>query len=310
MVRLNDDLLFRRRGLAPAPGPRLRPILFFLIFASCALMLLSRLDHSIIANSRWKAASWLAPVLEVTKAPVEAIRAAGQSISSRAALQDELERLRQENRRLANWEWRARQLETKLADLEAIAKVAPEQKLDFVTSRVIADLSGTFVRNVVIDAGRARKVQKDYPVVNADGLVGRVLDAGPNAARVLLATDLNSRIPVAIGPNGVRAILAGDNSAEPRLIYLPDGAKISAGDEVSTSGIGGLFPAGLHVGVVAGDDSSAPRVALKANLDRLTYVSVLFYMDPAAHLTSESPNRDPGDAGKRTDPRGSGGAAP
>lgn len=310
MVRLNDDLLFRRRSFAPAPGRRLRPILFFLIFASCALMLLSRLDHSIVANSRWKAASWLSPVLEITKLPVEAIRAVGQSISSRAALQKELERLRQENRRLANWEWRARQLETKLADLEAIAKVAPEQKLDFVTSRVIADLSGTFVRNVIIDAGRARKVQRDYPVVNADGLVGRVLDAGPSVARVLLATDLNSRIPVAVGPNAVRAMLAGDNSAEPRLVYIPDGAKISAGDEVSTSGIGGLFPAGLHVGVVTGDLSSVPRVALKASLDRLVYVSVLFYTDPSAHLTIESIDRDLGNTGTRVDPRSGVGAAP
>jgi rod shape-determining protein MreC len=109
---------------------------------------------------------------------------------------------------------------------------------------------------------------------------------------VLLATDLNSRIPVVIGPNSVRAILSGDNSPRPRLIYLPDGAKFNIGDDVSTSGTGGLFPAGLRVGsiVSAGPE---PRVTLHADLDRLDYVSILFFDDPSSHLTDDLLSRKP-----------------
>jgi len=291
MARLKDGLLFSRRGNDAVPSRRLRPILFFFVFVSCALMLLGRLDHSILAGTRWQIASWLTPVLKTAMIPVEPIRDLGRTISTQVALQSELERLRQENRRLGNWEWRARRLETKLADLEALAKVVPEQKLDFVTSRVIADSSGAFVHNVTIDAGRKHKVESGYPVIDADGLIGRIVDVGPDAARVLLATDINSRIPVVVGPKAVRAILAGDNSAEPRLIYLADGAKVSPGDDVSTSGVGGLFPAGLRLGSVADDTSSEPRVALKADLDRLDYVSVLFFNDPSARLINDSVSR-------------------
>lgn len=287
MTRLKEGHIYFGRGEGTAPRRRLRPLLLLLIFVSTALMLLSRLDHSMLGDVRWQVASWMTPVFKTAMIPVEPIREAGHAISTQVSLPDEVEQLRKENQKLGSWEWRARQAEAKLADLEAIAKVVPEQKLDFVTSRVIADSSGAFVHNVTIGAGSARKVKCGYPVINADGLIGRVVDIGPNAARVLLATDLNSRIPVVVGPNAVRAIMAGDNSSQPRLIYIPDGAKISPGDDVSTSGQGGLFPIGLRLGVVADGDVQKPRVALRANLDRLDYVSVLFYDDPSAHLTDD-----------------------
>lgn len=286
MARLKDDNLFMRRGDRAAPGRRVRPVLLLLIFISSCLMLLSRLDHSMLGDIRWEVASWFTPVLQGAMVPVEPLREVGRKISTQVDLGNELERLKKENQKLGNWEWRARQLETKLADLEALAKVVPEQKLDFLTSRVIADSTGAFARSVTIDAGRRRNVKSGYPVINADGLIGRIVDTGPDAARVLLATDLNSRIPVVIGPNSVRAILAGDNSPRPRLIYIPDGTKVALGADVSTSGTGGLFPAGLRLGAVS-DDNGELRVTLRADLDRLDYVSVLFFDDPSGHLTDD-----------------------
>jgi len=290
MARLKDHNLFLRRGDSVTAAKRVRPVLLLLVFVAAGLMLLSRLDHKMLGDVRWQAASWLTPVLQGAMIPAEPVREIGRTISTQVDLGNDLARLRQENQKLESWKWRAQQLEAKVADLEALAKVVPEQKLDFVTSRVIADSSGAFVRSVTIDAGRVRHVKEGYPVVNADGLVGRVVDTGQNAARVLLATDLNSRIPVQIGPNAVRGILAGDNGSRPKLIYVPDGANVAIGDDVSTSGTGGLFPAGLRLGTVAGN-LSEPRVELRAHLDRLDYVSVLFFADPFRDLADDVANR-------------------
>ena len=138
----------------------------------------------------------------------------------------------------------------------------------------------------MINSGSNQNVKAGYPVINADGLLGRIVDIGRSSARVLLASDLNSRIPVVVGANGVRAILAGDNGPEPRLIYLPDGAKIAVGDDVATPGAGGLFPAGLRIGAVTGD-LAHPRIMMRANLDRLEYVSVLFFDNPSRALADE-----------------------
>jgi rod shape-determining protein MreC len=285
-ARLKDDDLFFRRGDRAGPRRPVRPIMLFLIVISLALMILSRLHHSALTDMRWHVASSLALVLQAATFPAEPFREIGHAISSQLDLTAELQRLRGENQKLSGWEWRAKQLEARLADLERLAKVVPEQNLEFVTSRVIADSSGAFARSVMINSGSQQNVKAGYPVINADGLVGRVVDVGPNSSRVLLSTDADSRVPVRIGTDLVRGILAGDNGTNPRLLYLPDGAKISPGDEVSTSGTGGLFPPGLRIGTVI-DGASAPRVGLRANLDRLEYVSVIFFDDPSRAIAED-----------------------
>ena len=121
-----------------------------------------------------------------------------------------------------------------------------------VTGSVIADARGPFLRSALINLGRDNGVRVGYAVIDGDGLIGRVVDAGSSVARVLLLSDLNSRIPVLVGPAGIRALVSGDNAAELKLEFLPDGASLYAGDEVYTSGSEGVLPRGLRVGVVTG----------------------------------------------------------
>ena len=282
----NDRLNLTRRGDAPQRRQHLRVVLPVLLFLCLGLLLLSRLNHSALEQARWKLAEWMSPLLQAAMVPLEPVRRVGKEIAAQVDITDELRRLKSENERLSNWEWRARQLEGKLADLEALTRTVKDEKLNFVTSRVIADSSGAFVRSVMIDAGSDDNIRIGYPVINADGLVGRVIETGAKSSRVLLTNDLNSRIPVIVGKEQVRAVLAGDNGAEPRLQFLPSDAKIAAGDDVATSGTGGLFPRGLRIGAVTGTPG-APRVKLRARLDTLEYVSVLFFENPALELMSE-----------------------
>lgn len=288
MTRLKDENLNLTRGGTRSPRRiEVRALLPILIAISLGLLLLSRLNHSALAQARWRLASSMGPILQAAMVPLEPVRNIGRQIAAQVDMTGELERLRSENQKLSNWEWRARALERKLADLESLSKAVAEPVMNFVTSRVIADSSGAFVRSVMIDAGREQNIKTGYPVINGDGLVGRVVETGTGTARVLLATDLNSRIPVSIGEKGVRAILAGDNGPEPRLIYQPQDSKIKPGDVVATSGTGGLFPRGLRIGEVTGE-VQAPRVKLRAKLDELEYVSVLFYDDPSHGLLGQA----------------------
>lgn len=282
----NDKLNLTRRGESPDRRRHMRVVLPVLVFFCLGLLMLSRLQHSTLESARWKIAEWMSPILQAAMVPLEPVRHVGKQIAAQVDMTEELRRLKAENEKLSNWEWRARQLEDKLADLEALAKTVEDSKIDFVTSRVIADSSGAFARSVMIDAGKDDAVRSGYPVINADGLVGRVIEAGTTSSRVLLTNDLNSRIPVVVGRNGVRAVLVGDSGAEPRLLFLPADAKIAAGDDVATSGMGGLFPRGLRIGTVIGS-ADAPRVSLRARLDELEYVSVLLYDNPALELMGE-----------------------
>ena len=92
---------------------------------------------------------------------------------------------------------------------------------------------------------------------------------------MLLISDLNSRIPVVAEKSRVRAILAGDNSGQPKLAFLPPNAKLEVGDRIVTSGHGGVFPAGLPVGQIAGISDGLIRVQPFADFDRLEYVRII-----------------------------------
>lgn len=290
MGRLRKDKLnLTRRGDSDT-APRVRFVLPALVFLCLGLLLLSRLNHSMLADLRWRVAELMSPLLQAATVPMEPVRNVGRKIADQVDMTVELRRLREENQRLASWEWRARELERRIADLETLSKTVREPKMDFVTARVIADSSGAFVRSVMIDAGTQQNVRCGNPVINGDGLVGRITETGTSSARVLLPTDLNSRIPVVVGNGNVRGLLVGDNGAEPRLMFVPPDATIKVGDDVATSGTGGLFPRGLRIGKVNGD-LDAPRVKLRARLDELEYLSVLFYDNPALGLLNDGPPR-------------------
>ena len=94
--------------------------------------------------------------------------------------------------------------------------------VSYVTARVIANSGGGYVRTVMINAGSEAGLARGQAAITGDGLVGRLTEVGSRAARVLLITDLNSRIPVVVEGSRTSAVLAGDNSERPRLLYVGD----------------------------------------------------------------------------------------
>lgn len=278
-----EQINVMRPRAVPPRGRRFNMLIPGLMFVSVALLVLSRMDHDYVRSVRWRITELVTPVLSAALIPLEPLRWVGRNASDMISKVDELQRLRDENQQLKGWQWRANELERKFADLSATSKAVRETAIDFTTGRVIANSSGPFVRSAMINAGRDSNIKTGYPVMSGDGLVGRIFETGPSAARVLLMTDVNSRIPVFVGPNAVRAMLAGDNGEAPKLIYVAPGSTVKPGDEVSASGAGGIFPRGLRIGTVQ-EASVPPRVKPHANLDALEYLSILFYDSPALEM--------------------------
>jgi rod shape-determining protein MreC len=113
--------------------------------------------------------------------------------------------------------------------------------------------------------------------LTGDGLAGRIAEVGRRSARVLLLTDINSRVPVLVERTRDRAILAGDNSNHPQLLYLKPRAELRVGDRVVTSGDGGVFPAGLPVGVVDSIEDGVVGIAPFVDWDRMEYLRIVDY---------------------------------
>src|SRR4029077_13752448 len=182
-----------------------------------------------------------------------------------------------ENERLLQWQQIALKLSADNRELRGVLKSLAGGGGSYVTARVIANSGGGYVRTVMVNGGTDQGLARGQAAITGEGLVGRLTEVGSRAARVLLITDLNSRIPVVIDSSHANAVLAGDNSERPRLFYVGQPNTINIGDRILTSGGGGVFPPGLSVGVVAALDSGGARVDPYVELSQLGYVLIVDY---------------------------------
>jgi rod shape-determining protein MreC len=137
---------------------------------------------------------------------------------------------------------------------------------------------------MILDAGRGNKVLPGQAVMDARGMIGRIYLTGQRTSWVILLTDLNSRIPVTIAPRNVQAMMTGDNTGSPILNLMSHTVTLHAGDQVTSSGNGGLLPAGLPIGTVISDGAGGWRVALLADAAASQDVEILNFSKPPEAL--------------------------
>ncbi|HYZ34328.1 MAG TPA: rod shape-determining protein MreC [Crenalkalicoccus sp.] len=262
MIRLSIPL---RQALARLTLP-------VLIAAAFGTMLLGKADAVLAERARMALADLLAPFWAALQHPVAAARGAVEEAGALIHLHAENARLREENARLRQWHAAALSLESENALLRRQLAFLPEGAPAFRTARVVADGGGTYARAVLLATTPDAPARKGQVALDEAGFVGRVTEVGARSARVLLATDMNSRVPVMLEGSRAHAILAGTNLARPRLLYWPEGEAPREGERVLTAGETEAFPAGLPVGVVRWPEPGRAEVELFARLDRLEVV--------------------------------------
>jgi len=265
-------------GLSPPRRAAVQRVaLPLLVLLSATMVILGKADQVMFESLRVSVTDTASQALDVLSRPLAALGHLADRARDFVAVYQENHRLAEENGRLLNWQQAALNLASENARLRELLKLTPEPATTFITARVIANSGGAYVRSLMIYAGSENGVERGQAAVTGEGLVGRVSEVGSRAARVLLVTDLNSRVPVIVEGPQQRALLTGDNSERPCLRYLDAGAEIKVGDRVVTSGQGGVFPPGLPVGVVASLDGEAPRVEPYVELSRVEYLRIVDY---------------------------------
>ena len=264
-----------RRLALPVQGWVQRFALALLVSASVGMMVLGKVEPSYVERLRVGVTDAVAPVLEALSQPSATAAAMVEEIRALTDLRNENERLRVENSRLLQWQSVARSLEQENLAFKELLALVDTPRSSFITARVIGDAGGAFVRTVLLNAGSDNGVRVGQAAVNAEGLVGRIVEAGRRSARILLLTDLNSRVPVVVEQSRVPAILAGDNSDHPSLAFAPVNAVFEPGERIVTSGHGGMLPPGLPVGEVVSTVGGEARVRPYVNWSSLEYLRVL-----------------------------------
>lgn len=223
---------------------------FVLLGIALLLLLLSSLRPHLLNEPRRTITDMASPVIDLLGQPFQYLADHIGGMSGLRELKAENEQLKADNARLKQWYQTALLLQAENKSLRDLLNVIPEPEQRFVSTRVISDTGSSFIKTLLIKAGKADGITDGQAVMAERGMIGRVIDVGDKASRVLLLNDINSRVPVMVQGVNRHAILAGANDDLLLLNHLPKDTLIEVGAKIITSGHGGLFPQGLPVGQV------------------------------------------------------------
>jgi rod shape-determining protein MreC len=273
-------------------------LVFFALLAITLLIVDARLDT--MSRLRQGIATVLYPVQRILLMPRDLV-------GSLVDYTRDIDRLRAENAEMREIEaanarvlLQTEQLATENSELRQLLGMRERTSLRTTVAEVLYDARDTFSRRLVVDRGMQHGVQAGQPVIDAFGVIGQVTRAHPLSSEVTLVTDRNSTIPIEVRRTGARTLAWG--GAVPGTIelrFLPAATDIREGDLLVTSGLDGLFPAGLPVARVTavqpGSTSAFMRVRAEptARVERTKLLLILLAEAPAepAPIPEPAPER-------------------
>ena len=162
-----------------------------------------------------------------------------------------------------------------------------------IVAKVLIDRNSPFLRSVILNKGSKNDIKLGMAVLDDEYLIGKIVEVNFFTSRVLLLSDINSKIPVSVSPNDIQAIMSGDGKENATLQYIQGVDFENNNDEkiVVTSGAGGLFKSGILVGKINATENTimnSLRVDIYKDFTQLKYVKVISFSKEATVLDQAS----------------------
>lgn len=260
-----------------------RTLLIMFMAISAVLIAADRSEDRVEAVTVFRAAfnDLSLPVLEAAAQPLRGLYNIGPWWRRQVELASEIRELRQEMAELRAWRDVALNYSEQMRRQQELLNLDPPMPRSRITAWAVTETGGPFVRTRLVGVGTEHGVAPGYPALNIYGVIGRTIDVGARSSRILLLTDLNSRVSVMADRSNARAMLIGDNTDFPRLDYLGRAPDIREGDRIVTSGDDNILPRGLPIGEAVLDRRGVWRVALYASATPIDLIWI-WPFDPVA----------------------------
>ncbi|HJV74653.1 MAG TPA: rod shape-determining protein MreC [Noviherbaspirillum sp.] len=231
-------------------------VVFFSLVALILLVADSRLRS--LSVIRQAVGTALYPLQVVALLPRDAAYMVGDYFSSLSALKGENDKLKQQQVANAQTLQQVQQLTAENAQLRKLLAATERLPVKSVMSEILYDARDAFTRKIILDRGIKHGVAPGQPVIDDTGVVGQVTRVFPFTSEVTLLTDKDQAIPVQVVRSGLRSVAYGQgHSGALDLRFMPANADIKNGDVLVTSGIDGVYPAGLAVAKVVQVESKS-----------------------------------------------------
>jgi rod shape-determining protein MreC len=231
-------------------------VVFFAVIAVALLLGDARLHALKVV--RQLVGTALYPLQVVAMMPRDAAYKVGDYFSSLTSLEKENRNLIQQQVANAQTLQQAQHLSAENAHLRKLLAANEQLPVKSVMSEILYDARDAFIRKIIVDRGTQHGVAPGQPVIDDIGIVGQVTRVFPFTSEVTLLTDKDQAIPVQVVRTGLRSIAYGQgHSGSLDLRFMPVNADIKNGDILVTSGIDGVYPAGLSVAKVVQVESKS-----------------------------------------------------
>ena len=268
-----DDIGIAIRSAFLNKGTKQRFSLFVLIIISIVLIFFDKIEtkpfsifRSIVKDTIYRGAL-------IANMPTKVIKNSNNYIQSHISVYSDYVKLKEENNELKNKALKIDFLELENNQLRRLIEEETQSLSSLLSARVMLDKQSPYLNSFVINIGSNKKLKNGMAVLHGKNFVGRIVDVNFFSSRVLLVSDLNSKIPIITEPSANHAILSGHGINKATLDYLSENNNIQDGDKVYTSGKEGLFTPGIPIGVVK-KKKDLINVELFSDLSQITFVNI------------------------------------
>ena len=240
-----EDVGISIRSAFLRKGTQQRFSLFALTVISILLIFLETIDTKPLNTIRSFIKDIIYRTAVVSNYPTKIFSGSYNVVEDHFNLYKDYDNLKKENEELKSKYSKSEFLELENSQLRKLINEQTESQSNLVSARVMLEEQSPYLNSFVINIGANKELKNGMAVLDGKNFIGRIVDVNFFSSRILLITDLNSKIPVISEPSGNHAILSGHGDSKPTLEYLSENHKIEQGDKIYTSGKEGIFAPGI-----------------------------------------------------------------
>ncbi len=252
-----------------------RAVFAALFIGAITLVIFGRNDDSSLLDLRQSTSNTLSSLSDFISSPIDGVIAITQSAKITVSNAANSAQIAKENAVLKKWKQRAEKLQAENSALRRLLQTVPTMHHEELTVKLLGSTAGPYSHQYYIAAGSQQGVGKEMAVVNAQGLVGRVMSVSANQSSIMALTDIHSRIAVVTGKSREHAVVKGLGEPHLGLFYLPEDTQVAIGEKLYSSGDSSLMPAGILVGTVASISREGVKVIPAIDKSRLDFVRLI-----------------------------------
>ena len=272
-----DDFIIAIRSAFLKKGTKQRFSLLGLLFFSILLIVLGKFNFTAINYLKITINEVVYRISFVASLPEKYIGYSYRAVEEHIRFYNDYNLKKEELEKLKSKKYETIFLE---AENKRLKKVLNDinYSSELVIAKVLIDKQSPFLRSIIINKGSKNNINKGMAVLSDSYLLGKVVEVNYTTSRVLLLSDLNSKIPVTIEPGSIQSILSGDGENSGVLQYIKDNFPIADESIVYTSGAGGLLKSGIPIGKIKQNENQN-NVNFFVDFSQLRYVKVSFYIE-------------------------------